>query len=111
MPGTQRARRPPRQTPEEREIEVQHIRKRDRGCVVAQVVPGHVCQNANGPIPWNAVELMSIEHVKPGLGGRKPPLDRMHAVLACPWANIVTVETSAYRPLIRKWIADHEPGA
>ena len=98
------------QTKAERENEVAHIRKRDGGCVLAQMLLEHVCRNANGAIPWNALNLMSIEHVleSPRMG-KRPPLDRWHAVLACPWSNIVTVETSKHRDLIRQWIADHEP--
>ena len=99
------------QTSAEREIEVAHIKYRDGGCVLAQIIPGHVCRNADGMISWDSVYLMSIEHVKEGLGGHKPPLDRRHAVLACPWSNVITVETSKYRQKIRDWIADHEPRA
>ena len=106
---TIRAAKPRKQTLAEIADEVLHIRARDRGCVLAQVVPGHVCRNADGVIPWDAVDLMSIEHVKEGLGGHKPPLDRRHAVLACPVSNVITVETSKHRPSIRRWIADHEP--
>ncbi len=120
LPGTHRAPREEKtrdyrrhahgrqQSAAERKIEVAHIRARDRGCVLAILVPGHVCRNANGEIPWNALNLMSIEHVKEGLGGHKPPLDRRHAVLACPWSNIVTVETSKYRQDIRDYIASKE---
>jgi hypothetical protein len=96
------------QTRTERELEVAHIRARDKGCVLAQLVPGHVCRNANGVIPSDAVALMSFEHVKEGLGGRKPVLDRWHAVLACPVSNVVTVETSKYRQKIRDYIAAKE---
>jgi hypothetical protein len=100
-----------KQTPAEREIEVAYIKTRDKGCVLHQIVSGHVCKGqwAGEVVPWDAVGLMTFEHVKEGLGGRKPPLDRRHAVLACWDANVWKVETSKYRPEIRKWIADHEP--
>jgi hypothetical protein len=114
-----RAPKPRKQTPLERQIEVEHIRARDKGCVLHQIVPDHVCKGQWGGeiIPWDAVELMTIEHVKEGLGGFKPGtaatgspvLDRRHAVLACYHSNSYSVETSKYREEIRKWIADHEP--
>jgi hypothetical protein len=110
LPAYVRPPKPPKQTAAERAIEVAHIRARDRGCVLAQIVPGHVCmgQWAREVIPWDAVDLMTFEHVKEGLGGHKPPLDRWHAVLACYHSNSYTVETSKYRDRIRQWIADHE---
>ena len=111
IPVPVRQPKPRKQTAAEREIEVAHIKYRDRGCVLAQVVPGHVCRGqwAAEVIPWDAVDLMTFEHVKEGLGGHKPPLDRRHAVLACYHSNSYTVETSKYRPLIREYLAKHEP--
>jgi hypothetical protein len=94
------------QTKAERQIEADHIRARDKGCVLAELVPGHVCRDRWGVIiPSSAVLLMTFEHVKEGLGGRKPPLDRWHSVLACWHANVWTVETSKYRPEIRDYLA------
>jgi hypothetical protein len=110
LPAPVRVRKARKQTPEERAFEVAHIKARDKGCVLHQIVPGHVCMGQWGrdPIPWDTVDLMTFEHVKEGLGGHKPVLDRRHAVLACYYSNSYSVETSKYRPEIRKWIADHE---
>jgi hypothetical protein len=51
-----------------------------------------------------------LEHVldSPRIGKRAPS-DRYHAVLACLSGNAFTVETSKYRPLIREYLAKHEP--
>ena len=108
---TVRSKKPRKQTADERAIEVCHIKARDKGCVLHQIVPGHVCKDqwAGKVIPWNAVGLMTFEHVKEGLGGHKPPLDRRHAVLACPWSNVITVETSKYRDKIRDYLRRKEP--
>jgi hypothetical protein len=110
MAGTVRASKPPKQTPAERAIEIEHIRARDKGCILAQLVPGHVCKGkwAGEVIPGNAVELMTFEHVKEGLGGHKPVLDRRHSVLACYHSNSYSVETSKYRQKIRDYIAQKE---
>ena len=80
--------------------DVQRIWERDKGvCVLAQLVPEHVCAGR-----------LTLEHVldSPRMGKRAPS-DRYHAVLACLSGNAFTVETSKYRPLIREYLAKHEP--
>jgi hypothetical protein len=84
--------KPPRQPSEE---DVAYVFARDGGCIVKQLVPSHVCSGG-----------LTIEHVKdsPRMGKRAPS-DRRHMVLACWQANVWTVETSKYRPLIREYLA------
>ena len=79
--------------------DVKRIFERDKTCVLAQLVPGHVCAGR-----------LTLEHVKdsPRMGKRAPS-DRYPAVLACLSGNAFTVETSKYRPLIREYLAKHEP--
>ena len=80
--------------------DVQRIWERDKGvCVLAQLVPEHVCAGR-----------LTLEHVKDSARmGKRAPSDRYHAVLACLSGNAFTVETSKYRPLIREYLAKHEP--
>lgn len=82
------------------DADVARIWERDRGvCVLAQLVPEHVCAGR-----------LTLEHVKDSARmGKRAPSDRYHAVLACLSGNAFTVETSKYRPLIREYLAKHEP--
>lgn|ERR1035437_3688993 len=109
MTGTHRAPKPRKQTPAERAIEVAHIRERDKACVLSFLIEDHVCRGQWGDVMRpDALDLLTFEHVREGLGGHKPPLDRWHGVLACWDANVWKVETSKYRQKIRDYIAEKE---
>ena len=111
LPAPVRAPKPRKQTAAERAIEVAHIRARDKACVLSFLLPpGHVCRGQWGDvIRPDDLGLLTFEHVKEGLGGRRPPLDRWHVVLACWDANVWKVETSKYRQKIRDYLAEKEP--
>ena len=108
-PVRQKAAKPPRKPSDE---DVAYIKARDRGCVLAQLVPGHVCRDEWGtPHPWDAVDLCTVEHVKLWLqmGGPRAPSIRAQMVMACGYANIRNGETSKYRQKIRDYLAEKEP--
>lgn len=110
LPTPVRTPKPRKQTAAEREIEMAHIRLRDGACVLSFLVEGHVCRGQWGDvIKPTDLHLCTFEHVKEGLGGHKPPLDRWHSVLACWDANVWKVETSKYRDRIREYLAEKEP--
>jgi hypothetical protein len=99
LPGTHRV-KTVKQPDRFSEADVARIFEREQGlCILAQLIPGHECRGR-----------ITIEHVKdsPRMGKRAPS-DRYHGVLACLHGNSFTVETSKYRPLIRKHLAKVEP--
>lgn len=65
------------------------VMERDKGCVLHRLEPGHTCYTRWGAEhPWDATDLLTIEHVKPDLrmGVRAP--DSMQTMLAlCGHAN------------------------
>jgi hypothetical protein len=89
----------------------EHVKSRDGGCVLARLVPGHVCRDRWGNVHEpTRLDLCTFEHVKSEMGtGRRAPSDAHHLVIACYHSNAFTVETSKYRPLIREYLAKHEP--
>jgi hypothetical protein len=99
---------PPRKPSDE---DVAYIEARDGGCVVAQLVPFHVCRDAWGTVhPWDAVDFCTIEHVlESARMAKRAPSDRRHMVMACGYANIRNGETSKYRQKIRAYLAEKEP--
>ena len=99
---------PPRKPSDE---DVAYIKKRDGGCVVAQLVPEHRCRDEWGtPHPWDAVEMLTIEHVlESARMSKRATSDRRHMVMACGYSNIRNGETSKYRDKIRQYLAEKEP--
>lgn len=82
------------------------ILSRDRRCVAAIRDPKHVCRDRWGrPHAPDALDLLTIEHVKdaPRMGKRAPD-DPAHLVALC-WAANVGVPSKEMRQWFREYLA------
>ena len=79
--------------------------RRDIGCVLSFLEPGHVCRNQYGDVVSWTDQSTTVEHVKGELRmGRRAPSDLAHTVLLCAGSNI-GVPSKAQRALLRGYIA------
>lgn len=67
----------------------ERVMDRDSGCVLYRLEPGHVCRTVFGlEHPWNATDLLTLEHVKAELRmGVRAPDDIGFLVALCGAAN------------------------
>lgn len=80
--------------------------RRDGGCVLARLEPGHVCRDQWGaPHAPDDLWRLTLEHVKdePRMGKRAPS-DMAHMVALCWWAN-VGVPSKQARAAMRDYLA------
>jgi len=85
---------------------VKALRKRDIGCVLSFLDPGHRCRDKWGEFTdWNDPETLTVEHVKSELRmGVRAKSDLDHTVLLCAGSN-VGVPSKRERGLIREYLA------
>ena len=88
-----------------------YIARRDKGCVLAMLVPGHHCRDRWGqPHLPDDLDKLTLEHVKDSARmGKRAESDAAHLVLVCHHSNAFSVETSKYRAEIRAYLDQHEP--
>lgn len=67
----------------------EQVMDRDRGCVLYRLEPGHICYTRWGTEhPWDATDLLTLEHVKGDLRmGKRAPDDIAFMVALCGAAN------------------------
>ena len=67
----------------------EQVMERDRGCVLHFLEPGHICRTRFGTEhPWDATDLLTLEHVKAELRmGKRAPDDIGFMVALCGAAN------------------------
>lgn len=65
------------------------VMDRDKGCILHALEPGHVCRTVFGTEhPWDATDLLTVEHVKADLRmGVRAPDDLGFMVALCGYAN------------------------
>lgn len=85
----------------------ERVMERDHGCVLYRLEPGHVCRTRFGTIhPWDATDLLTVEHVKADLRmGKRAPDDMGFLVALCGYANN-RPPTKAQRGLMRAYLAE-----
>ena len=82
------------------------VMDRDGGCVLYRLEPGHVCYTRWGSEhPWDATDLLTLEHVKAELRmGKRAPDDIGFLVALCGYANN-RPPSKAQRALFREYLA------
>jgi hypothetical protein len=84
----------------------ERVMERDGGCVLYHLEPGHVCRTVFGSEhAWNAIDLLTVEHVKAELRmGKRAPDDMGFLVALCGAANN-RPPTKVQRAAMRHYLA------
>jgi hypothetical protein len=83
--------------------------RRDKGCVLFQIEPGHECHdkwgNPHGP---DRRDLITPEHFWEdyAVKGKRAPSDLAHTVLLCAFV-IINAPSAVRREAFRDWVATH----
>lgn len=81
------------------------VMERDGGCVLHELEPGHVCRTRWGTEhPWDATDLLTIEHVKPDLRMGVRAADSMQTMVALCGAANNRPPTKVQRALMRQYL-------
>ena len=82
------------------------VMDRDGGCVLYRLEPGHVCRTVFGTEhPYDAIPLLTVEHVKETLRmGKRAPDSMAFMVALCGAANN-RPPTKTQRELMRTYLA------
>lgn len=85
----------------------ERVMERDRGCVLYRLEPGHVCRTVFGTEhPHDAIDLLTVEHVKAELRmGKRAPDDMGFLVALCGAANN-RPPTKVQRGLMRTYLTE-----
>lgn len=99
--------RGPREDPVTDEL-MAALRRRDHGCVAAQVLPGHLCRDRFGNIhAWDDWRYLTPEHFREdyAVKGDRAPSDLEHTVLLCAATNI-GAPSKLLREKFRAWVIE-----